>query len=138
MAKTVFQEIFDLRIVQDKEGLLGEPPRNLSTGRVDYREVYDRGESESVYAKFNRFVGEVEIGGKNLEEALYDTITSDFYQSKPKSQYLDVNSPHIAHLTKVVKRYRDVAKRRLINESEAYNERFYSLRTRTQEVKRAK
>ena len=135
-AKAVFQEIFDLRIVQDKEGILGDAPRNLSTGREDFREVYDRGESESVYAKYNRFIGETIIGGMSLEDALYETINSGSYTNRPKSPYLDVDSPHVAILSKVVQRYRKRAKQRLLDESPAYSERFNSLRERKLEVKR--
>jgi len=137
MAKSVMQEIFDLRVVQDKEGLLGEPPRNLSAGRDDYRDVYDAGESESVYAKYNRFIGETRIGGKTLEEALYETINSASYQSKPKSPYLDVNSPHVARLAKVIKKFRQKAKRRLMDESPAFHNRYNDLQQRKLEVKRA-
>jgi len=136
VAKTVFQEIFDLRIVQDKEGLLGEPPRNLSAGRVDYREIYDRGEKESVYAKYNRFIGETEIRGESLESALYTLITSDKYMELQKSPYLDVNSPHVALLAKVVKRYRDKAKIRLLKESPIFEQMYQDLDFRKHEVKK--
>ncbi len=138
MARTVFQEIFDLRVVQDKEGLLGEPPRNLSAGRVDYRDIFDAGETESVYAKYNRFIGETEIGGVSLEEALYDLITSDSYTNRPKSPYLDINSPHVALIAKVIKRYREKAKHRLMMESPAFHDRYESLGQRRHEVKRSR
>jgi hypothetical protein len=138
VAQTVMTEIYDLRVVQDKDGLLGPPPRNLSAGRKDYREVYDRNETESVYAKYNRFIGEVTIRGKTLEEALYDKITSDHYQNKPKSPYLDVDSPHIGILSDIIKKYRKKAKSRLLDESDAFRELYDVLDDKKREVKYAR
>ena len=138
VAQTVMTEIYDLRVVQDKDGLLGPPPRNLSAGRKDYREVYDRNETESVYAKYNRFIGEVTIRGMTLEEALYDKITSSKYQSKPKSPYLDVDSPHIGILSDIIKKYRKKAKSRLLDESDAFRELYDVLEDKKREVKYAR
>jgi len=138
VAQTVMTEIYDLRVVQDKDGLLGPPPRNLSAGRKDYREVYDRNETESVYAKYNRFIGEVTIRGMTLEEALYDKITSDHYQNKPKSPYLDVDSPHIGILSEIIKKYRKKAKSRLLDESDAFRELYDVLEDKKREVKYAR
>tara|TARA_B100000795_G_scaffold270009_1_gene261839 strand:- start:1525 stop:5763 length:4239 start_codon:yes stop_codon:yes gene_type:complete len=138
MAKTVMTEIYDLRVVQDKDGLLGEPPRNLNAGRKDYREVYDRNETESVYAKYNRFIGEEVIRGKTLEEALYDKINSNQYQTKPKSPYLDVDSPHINMLSEIIKKYRKKAKKRLLDESDAFRELYDVLEDKKREVKLAR
>lgn len=138
VSKTVMTEIYDLRVVQDKDGLLGPPPRNLSAGRKDYREVYDRNETESVYAKYNRFIGEVTIRGMTLEEALYDKITSDHYQNKPKSPYLDVDSPHIGILSEIIKKYRKKAKSRLLDESDAFRELYDVLEDKKREVKYAR
>ena len=138
VAQTVMTEIYDLRVVQDKDGLLGPPPRNLSAGRKDYREVYDRNETESVYAKYNRFIGEVTIRGMTLEEALYDKITSDHYQNKPKSPYLDVDSPHIGILSEIIKKYRKKAKSRLLDESDAFRELYDVLDDKKREVKYAR
>ena len=138
VAQTVMTEIYDLRVVQDKDGLLGPPPRNLSAGRKDYREVYDRNETESVYAKYNRFIGEVTIRGMTLEEALYDKITSDHYQNKPKSPYLDVDSPHIGILSEIIKKYRKKAKSRLLDESDAFRELYDVLEDKQREVKFAR
>ena len=138
VAQTVMTEIYDLRVVQDKDGLLGPPPRNLSAGRKDYREVYDRNETESVYAKYNRFIGEVTIRGMTLEEALYDKITSDNYQNKPKSPYLDVDSPHIGILSEIIKKYRKKAKSRLLDESDAFRELYDVLEDKKREVKYAR
>ena len=138
VAQTVMTEIYDLRVVQDKDGLLGPPPRNLSAGRKDYREVYDRNETESVYAKYNRFIGEVTIRGMTLEEALYDKITSDHYQNKPKSPYLDVDSPHIGILSDIIKKYRKKAKSRLLDESDAFRELYDVLDDKKREVKYAR
>ncbi len=136
--KMVSQEILDLRMLHDKGGLLGEPPKNIGIGRANMQDVYDAGSEESVYSKYNRFIGEAEIGGLTLKQALAEAIASDKYQSRPKSVYLDVNSPHVAYLSKIIGKYRKVAKGRLMNESRAFRDLHDDYLQRAAEVKSAR
>ena len=136
--KRASQEIFDLSVLHDKEGILGKPPKNIGVGRVNMQDVYDKGTEESVYAKYNRFIGEVEIGGKTLFEAIVEEIDSESYQSRPKSVYLDVNSPHVARLSSIISKYRKKARKRLMKESPAYRDAYTDYMRRSQEVKNAR
>ena len=136
--KRASQEIFDLSVLHDKEGILGKPPKNIGVGRANMQDVYDKGTEESVYAKYNRFIGEAEIGGKTLFEAIVEEIDSDEYKSRPKSVYLDVNSPHVARLSSIISKYRKKAKKRLMKESPAYRDAYTDYMRRSQEVKSAR
>ena len=136
--KLVSQEIYELRMLHDKEGLLGLPPKNIGVGRANMQDVYDSGTEESVYAKYNRFIGETEIGGKSLFQALAEEVKSERYQSRPKSVYLDVNSPHVARLSSIISKYRKKAKKRLMKESQAYRDAYTDYMRRSQEVKSAR
>lgn len=134
--KLVSQELHELRMLHDKGGLLGATPKNIGVGRANMQDVYDAGTEESVYAMYNRFIGEAEINGKNLKEAMAERIKSDKYQERPKSVYLDVNSPHVAYLSELITKYRAKAKQRLYRESPAFAAAYDDYQRRAFEVKK--
>ena len=116
----VADEVYRLSSDLDRS-ILDKIPYSIGVSKVDFREVYDEGETESVYAKLNRYVGEVrDSRGRSLHEALEDMINSTSYQNEMDSDYLDITPPKAVRIQKVVNGFRNIAKQRLVKESPAY------------------
>jgi len=117
----VAKEVFMLSDSLDRS-ILDKPRYNLGITNTDFRDVYDGDESESVYAKYNRFVGEAtDSEGLNLHEALGRLFGSAGYLNAPHSIKGDITSPKVKMIKSVVNSYRGMAKGRLHDESPAFN-----------------
>lgn len=117
----VAKEVFMLSDSLDRS-ILDKPRFNLGITNTDFRDVYDDDESESVYAKYNRFVGEAtNSDGLNMHEALGELFGSAGYLNAPHSIQGDITSPKVKMIKSVVNIYRGMAKGRLHEESPAFN-----------------
>ncbi len=101
-----------------------KPMYSLGVPKKDFREIRDHGETESVYAKYNRLIGEVRDPdtGKSLHETLDEVMHSDWYNDLPDSAYEDINSPKATVIQKYVNMYRAMAKEELHEQSIAYRD----------------
>ena len=117
----VADEVYALSNTMDR-AILQKMPYTIGLSQTDFRDVYDFGESESVYAKLNRFVGEVRDPntGDSLHKALSKLVKSDDYRHAPHSDFADITPPKARMIQAVVNAYRSMAKEKLHNESRAY------------------
>lgn len=102
-----------------------KPSTNLGQGsKVDFREVFDAGETESVYAKYNRYIGEVTdpSTGRNLFETLEALFSSPEWAHYPNSNGAGIESRATKRVKSDIDRYRSWAMQRIVQESDAYNE----------------
>jgi hypothetical protein len=126
----VAEQVYKLGAGLDR-AILSKPPYGIGVTNTDYRDVYDFGETESVYAKYNRFIGEERIGGVTLHKALGRLIRSEEYKNAPYSGEGDITPPKVRLITNMVNGYRNEAKARLHNESREFRKQ---LRTRNKRV----
>ena len=120
----VADEVFSLSRGLDR-AILDKPAYGLGITQTDYREVYDYGETESVYAKFNRTVGEMKdpYNGNSLHEALAELISSEDYQNAPHSTAGDITPPKVQMIKSIVNAYRNMAKQNLHTNSRAFRQK---------------
>ena len=96
----------------------------MGVTNTDFREVYDYGESESVYAKYNRIIGETRDPntGLDLHSALESFINSPDYRLLPHSTLGDITPPKVKVIKKIVEGYRRMALVELARISPAYTQ----------------
>ena len=126
----VAEQVYKLGAGLDR-AILSKPSYGIGVTNTDYRDVYDFGETESVYAKYNRFIGEERIGGLTLHKALGRLIRSEEYKNAPYSGEGDITPPKVKLITNMVNGYRNEAKARLHNESREFRKQ---MRTRNKRV----
>jgi len=119
----VAEEVYQLGNGLDK-AILAKPSYALGVTNTDFREVYDYGESESVYAKYNRIIGETRDPntGLDLHSALESFINSPDYRLLPNSTLGDITPPKVAVIKKIVNGYRRMALVELSRISPAYTQ----------------
>jgi len=120
----VAEQIYKLGEGLDR-AILNKPPYGLGVTNTDYRDVYDYGESESVYAKYNRTIGEMRdpYTGDDLYKALEKMMGSDDYRYAPHSDEGDITPPKVKMIQSVVNAYRSMAKERLHESSHAFRQK---------------
>lgn len=128
----VAQKIFELSEDAGR-AIVQKPMYSIGVAKQDFREVFDYGESESVYAKYNRYIGELrdESTGMTLHETLAEVIGSEDFNDLPVSSYEDITSPQVKAIQAYVNMYRQMAKARLYEESPAYRD---ALTSRTERL----
>ena len=130
----VAREVYNLSDSIDRS-ILQKPPYSLGITNTDFRDVYDGDETESLYAKYNRFIGEVKDGrGLTLHDSLADLFSSDAYLRAPHSVEGDITSPKVKMIQKLVNSYRGMAKARMHEESPAFIEQVNSRNSRIQSI----
>ena len=94
----------------------------LGSSNVDFRDVYDIGETESVYAKYNRIVGEIKdpYSGNTMHEELALLVASEDFRQAPNSFEGDISPPRVKMIQSIVNGYRTEARDKLHEESPAY------------------
>lgn len=122
----VSEVLYELRDKYDREGSLGSMSPNLGVGTrgTDFRKVVDYsdiGFGESVYSKFHSILGQTEINGKTMYEALEQAI------QHPSFEALSVGNESqaplaIKRISKIMRAYRDKAKQELYKVSPKYKE----------------
>jgi hypothetical protein len=119
----VAEEVYQLGNGLDK-AILAKPSYALGVTNTDFREVYDYGESESVYAKYNRIIGETRDPntGLDLHSALESFINSPDYRLLPHSTLGDITPPKVKVIKKIVDGYRRMALVELARISPAYTQ----------------
>jgi len=130
----VGEEVFRLSESLDRS-ILDKPRYNLGITNTDFRDVYDKDETESVYAKYNRVLGETtDSQGRTLHEALKDLINSNEYQSAPHSIEGDITSPKVKMIKSIVTGFRGQAKGIMFNDSPAFMQQINDRGDRIQEI----
>jgi len=130
----VGEEVFRLSESLDRS-ILDKPRYNLGITNTDFRDVYDKDETESVYAKYNRVLGETtDSQGRTLHEALRDLINSSQYQSAPHSIEGDITSPKVKMIKSIVTGFRGQAKGIMFNESPAFMQQINDRGNRIQSI----
>ena len=116
----VADEVYRLSQKLDR-AILNKAPYSLGVSQTDFRDLYDGNESESVYAKYNRYIGEARDGqGRDLHQALAEVVNSATYRNMSESDFTDITPPKAIYIQKVVNSFRERAKQKLHRESEAY------------------
>jgi len=127
----VAEQIFKLSEGLDR-AIVQKPMYSLGVTNTDFRDVYDYDESESVYAKFNRMIGEVKdpYTGDDLHKALERMMQSDDYKYAPHSTMGDITPPKVKMIQSIVNSYRGMAKEKLHNSSHAFRQELRSRENR--------
>ena len=96
----------------------------LGSTNVDFRDVYDFGETESVYAKYNRMVGEMRdpYTGRTMHQEIAELIKSMDYKMAPHSTLGDITPPKVKMIQTIVNGYRLMAREALENKSPAFRQ----------------
>jgi hypothetical protein len=81
----------------------------------------DIGPNRTAYDRFQELAGEVKIGGKNLEEAMQELLTSARYQQASAYSTDMVESPRVYMVRALFSKYRQRAFRQLKKESPVLN-----------------
>ena len=119
----VADEIYKLSESFDR-AIIDKPPYTLGITNTDYRDVYDNNETESVYAKYNRVLGETidPNNGLDMHDALERMMNSTSYRNAPHSAEGDITSPKVKMIKSIVNRYRGMAKNVMYRDSPAFKE----------------
>ncbi len=120
----VAEQIYKLGEGLDR-AILNKPPYGLGVTNTDYRDVYDYGETESVYAKYNRTIGEMKdpVTGDTMYKALEHLMASSDYRHAPHSTEGDITPPKVKMIQAVVNDYRNMAKEKLHQSSHAFRQK---------------
>jgi hypothetical protein len=121
----VTETLYELRDKYDREGSLSSmsPSLGIVTKGTDFRKVIDESEiglGESVYSKFHRILGEVELDGMTLHERLEEAIDHPMVANSFGNE--SYAPPALKYLGNIIRQYRKAALRELEEVSPKYRE----------------
>ena len=111
-----YSEVSDSKVRRefDEIGHGLTPPRPVKNG-LDLRDFVS-GSGQSAYDRWGELQGKVAIGGRTLDVALRKLISTAAYQRMPKFSTSDIDSPRIAEIKRVIRRYNHAAWRQTLRE----------------------
>ena len=93
----------------------GFTPPKTTHGGVDLTAIKSQ-KGQTAYDRWSQLHGQVKIGGQSLRQALTRLIKDPRYQAMPAESTVDVDSPRVSYVKRVISRYRRAAWAQLLTE----------------------